>query len=87
MSPNTTRSELSATDDRSSDPDALLPETVQLTAATIRRWRKAGYRVSEERAAPWLYLRARSSRESALYKVIGPDFQGSTAAYRGIRIA
>jgi len=42
----------------STDPNDLLPETVQLTAATIRGWRKAGYRVSEERVAPWLYLRA-----------------------------
>jgi hypothetical protein len=69
------------------DHEQQLPETVQLTGATLRRWRKAGYRVSEERVAPWLYLRAHSSRDSALYKVVGPDFHGPVAAYRGIRIA
>ena len=80
---NTTTPELGA----STDPDQLLPETVQLTAATIRGWRKAGYRVSEERVAPWLYLRARSSRESAVYKVIGPSFQGQSSTYLGVRVA
>ena len=80
---NTTTSELSP----STDPNELLPETVQLTAATIRGWRKAGYRVSEERVAPWLYLRARSSRESAVYKVVGPSFQGGSTTYLGVRVA
>jgi hypothetical protein len=80
---NTTNPELGA----SIDPDELLPETVQLTAATIRGWRKAGYRVSEERVAPWLYLRARSSRGSAVYKVVGPSFQGQSTTYLGVRIA
>ena len=80
---NTTTPELGA----STDPDQLLPETVQLTAATMRGWRKAGYRVSEERVAPWLYLRARSSRESAVYEVVGPSFQGQSTTYLGIRIA
>ena len=69
------------------DPNELLPETVQLTAATIRGWRKAGYRVSEERVAPWLYLRARSSRGSAVYKVVGPSFQGQSTTYLGVRVA
>ena len=76
---NTTTSELSA----GTGPDELLPET----AATIRGWRKAGYRVSEERVAPWLYLRARSSRGSAVYKVVGPSFQGQSTTYLGVRIA
>jgi hypothetical protein len=80
---NTTTSELSA----SIDPNELLPETVQLTAATIRGWRNAGYRVSEERVAPWLYLRALSSRGSAVYKVVGPSFQGGSTTYRGVRVA
>ena len=70
----------------STDPNDLLPETAQLTAATIRGWRKAGYRVSEERVAPWLYLRARSSRESAVYKVVGPSFQGQSTTYLGVRV-
>jgi hypothetical protein len=39
-----------------------LPETLQLTAATIRAWREAGYRVSEQRVANWLYLLARGNR-------------------------
>ena len=80
---NTTTSEPDATTDRNQP----FPDIVQLTATTIRDWRKAGYRVSEERAALWLYLRAHSSRESAVYKVVGPDFQGQAATYRGIRIA
>ena len=67
--------------------DQLLPETVHLTPATIRAWRNAGYRVSEERVAPWLYLRARSSWDSALYKVVGPSFQGESTSYLGIRVA
>jgi len=71
----------------STDPNDLLPETVQLTAATIRGWRKAGYRVSEERVAPWLYLRARSSQASAIYKVVGPSFQGQSTTYLGVRVA
>jgi hypothetical protein len=80
---NTTTPEVSA----STDPNQLLPETVQLTAATIRAWREAGYRVSEERVAPWLYLRARSSRDSVVYKVVGPSFRGQSPTYLGIRVA
>jgi hypothetical protein len=80
---HTTSSELSS----STEPDELLPETVHLTAATILGWRKAGYRVSEERVPPWLYVLARSGRESAVYKVVGPSFQGQFATYLGIRVA
>ena len=65
----------------------LLPETVQLTAATISAWRDAGYRVNEQRVASWLYLLARSNRESAVYKVIGPLFQGQAVVYQGVRVA
>jgi hypothetical protein len=64
-----------------------LPETVQLTAATIRAWREAGYRVSEQREANWVYLVALGNRESAVYKVIGPRFQGQAAVYEGCRVA
>ena len=79
---HTTSSELSA----STEPDELLPETVHLTAATILGWRKAGYRVSEERVPPWLYVLARS-HPSAVYRVVGPSFQGQFATYLGIRVA
>ena len=79
---NTTIPEVGA----STDP-SLLPEIVQLTAATILAWNKAGYRVSEERVSPWLYLRAHSSRDSALYKVVGPSFRGQTTSYLGTRVA
>ena len=64
-----------------------LPETVQVTAATIRGWRAAGYRVSEQRVASWLYVIVRSSCESAVYKVIGPVFRGQATLYRGVRVA
>lgn len=64
-----------------------LPETVQITAATIKTWREAGYRVSEQRVANWLYLDARSSWESALYKLVGPCFSRQTAFYEAWRIA
>jgi hypothetical protein len=79
----TTTGELSA----STDPDQLLPEIVQLTAATIRGWRKAGYRVREERVAPWLILQVHNSRESAIYRVVGPSFQGQSTTYLGVRVA
>ena len=64
-----------------------LPETVQLTAATIRAWREAGYRVNEQRVANWLYLLARGNPESAVYRVVGPRFCGQAAVYEGVRIA
>lgn len=64
-----------------------LPETVQLTAATICAWRDAGYWVNEQRVANWLYLLARSNRESAVYKVIGPFFEGQAVVYEGVRVA
>src|SRR6266487_5844207 len=64
-----------------------LPETMQLTAATIRAWRVAGYQVSEHRAANWLYLLVRGNRESAVYKLVGPLFRGQTAIYEGVRVA
>src|SRR6266545_7827137 len=62
-----------------------LPEIMQLTAATIRALREAGYQVSEQRAGNWLYLLARSSRESAVYKLVGPLFRGQAAIYEGVR--
>ncbi len=64
-----------------------LPETMQLTAATIRAWREAGYQVSEHRAANWLYLLVRGNRESAVYKLVGPLFHGQAAIYEGVRVA
>ena len=64
-----------------------LPETVQFTADTISAWRKAGYRVSEQRKASWLYLVARSSFESAVYKLVGPRFAARGVVYDGRRIA
>lgn len=64
-----------------------LPESVQLTATGIRAWRAAGYRVSEQRVASWLYLLARGDEESAVYKVIGPRFEGQAAVYDGVRVA
>jgi hypothetical protein len=64
-----------------------LPETAQLTAATIRAWHAAGYRVNEQRAADWLYLLVRGNRESAVYKVIGPLFQAQAVVYQGVRVA
>jgi hypothetical protein len=63
-----------------------LPETVQLTAATIRAWRDAGYRVNEQREADWLYLLVRGNRESAVYKVRGPLFQAQVVVYQGVRV-
>jgi hypothetical protein len=80
---NTRTPEISA----GTDPNQLLPETVRLTTAAIRAWRKAGYQVSEERVAPWVYLRAGNGRDSALYKVIGPSFEGLSTSYLGIRVA
>jgi hypothetical protein len=70
-----------------SQPLEPFPETVQLTAATLRAWREDGYRVSEQRVADWLYLLARCNPESAVYKVIGPRFHGRAAVYEGIRVA
>jgi hypothetical protein len=70
-----------------SQPPQPLPETVQLTAATLRAWRQAGYRVSEQCVADWLYLLARGNPESAVYRVIGPRFDGRAAVYEGIRVA
>jgi len=64
-----------------------LPDTVQLTAATVRVWRERGYRISEQRVAGWLYLLARSDRESAVYKLIGPVFDDQLGYYQGLRIA
>jgi hypothetical protein len=64
-----------------------LPDTVQLTWATVRAWREAGYRISEQRVAGWLYLLARSDRESAVYKLVGPIFDGQLGHYPGRRIA
>jgi len=60
---------------------------MQLTAATIHDWREAGYQVSEQRAANWLYLLVRGNRESAVYKLVGPLFRGQTAIYEGVRVA
>lgn len=64
-----------------------LPETVQLTAATIRAWRAAGYRLSEQRRAGWLYFVARGHGESAVYQLVGPRFHGETGMYQAQRIA
>jgi hypothetical protein len=64
-----------------------LPESVRLNWTTIRSWRERGYRVSETRSAGWLYLLARSDRESAVYKIVGPVFDGQIGHYRGLRIA
>jgi hypothetical protein len=64
-----------------------LPDTVQLTWATLLAWRERGYRISERRVAPWLYLLARSDQESAVYKVVGPIFDGQLVHYQGRRIA
>jgi hypothetical protein len=64
-----------------------LPETVQLNAATLRTWRDAGYRLVEVRLRNWLYLQARGTEESAVYKITGPRFDGSTAVYDGWRVA
>lgn len=64
-----------------------LPESVRLSWTTIRAWRERGYRVSEERSAGWLYLLARSDRESAVYKIVGPVFDGQIGHYCGLRIA
>jgi hypothetical protein len=64
-----------------------LPETVQVTGDTVRAWRERGYRISEQRVAAWLYLLARSDLESALYKVVGPIFDGRLVHYRGLRVA
>ena len=69
------------------EPIQPLPETVELTAATICGWRGAGYRVYEQRVANRLYLLARSNRESAVYKVIGPFFRGQALVYQGVRVA
>jgi hypothetical protein len=63
------------------------PESAQLTAATIRAWRTAGWRVSEQHVANWLYLVVRSNQESAVYKVIGLVFRGQEAGYKGVRVA
>jgi hypothetical protein len=63
-----------------------LPETAQLSAATIRAWRDAGYRVNEQRVANWLYLLVRGNRESAVYKVMGPLFQAQAVVYQGVRV-
>jgi hypothetical protein len=70
-----------------SPPLEPLPETVHVTWDTIRTWRKLGYRVSEQRTADWLYLLARSDSESAVYKLVGPSFDGQLGQYRGWRIA
>ena len=64
-----------------------LPESVQVTAAVIGGWREAGYRVSEQRVAGWLYVIVRGTWESAVYKVIGPVFRGQAALYKGVRVA
>ena len=77
---------LTARTDPSQAPQPL-PETVQLTPATLRAWREAGYRVTEQRVANWLYLLARGDPESAVYRVIGPRFSGQAAVYEGIRVA
>jgi hypothetical protein len=64
-----------------------LPDTVDLTGAIIRTWRRCGYRISEQHVAGWLYVLARSDRETAVYKVVGPAFDGKHAHYRGLRMA
>jgi hypothetical protein len=64
-----------------------LPETVSLTRGTLRDWRERGYRTSEQRVAGWLYLVARSEQDAAVYKVVGPIFDGPLAHYEGRQIA
>jgi hypothetical protein len=64
-----------------------LPEAVRLTGDTVRAWRELGYRISEQWVAGWLYLLARSDRESAVYKAVGPIFDGELIYYRGRRVA
>ncbi len=78
---NTTTPELSA----NTETNEVLPETVQLTAATVRGWRMAGHRVSEERVAPSLHVLATSGRDSAVYKVVGPSFEGQSATCLVVR--
>jgi hypothetical protein len=64
-----------------------LPDTVHLTGEIIRGWRQCGYRITEQRVAGWLYLLARNHRESAVYKVAGPVFDGPHVHYHDLRIA
>jgi hypothetical protein len=64
-----------------------LPDSMTITAATIRSWRHAGYQVTEQRKAEWLYLIVRGAHESAIYKVVGPIFNGPVASYAGFRVA
>jgi hypothetical protein len=78
---------ITSASDAAADPSQQLPETARLTAATIRAWRDAGYRVNERRVANWLYVVVRGNRESAVYKVIGPFFQAQAVAYQGVRVA
>jgi hypothetical protein len=57
-------------------------------AATLRAWREAGYRVSEQRVADWLYLsRPRQSRSPPSTGSLVPRFHGRAAVYEGIRVA
>lgn len=69
---------------------AALPDNVRLTGTMIQAWRQRGFRISEYRSAGWLYLLARREGESAVYKIVGPVFEGTngrTGHYHGSRIA
>lgn len=63
------------------------PEILQVTVDTICGWWMAGFDISEHRDANWLYLVARGSGESAVYKIVGPYFSGDAVVYEGFRIA
>jgi hypothetical protein len=66
---------------------ASFPDAADITAVTIRCWRRAGYRINEERKEGWLYLFIRGAQDSAVYKLVGPLFHGPRASYEGLRIA
>lgn len=63
------------------------PESLPITAAVLRAFRRNGWTIAEQRLAGWHYLILRGHDQSAVYKLVGPLFDNAGSRYQGYRIA
>jgi hypothetical protein len=85
--PATTRELAPDVDAAVADPSSDPPEQLRITAVALRTLRRRGWTVAEQRKGGWLYLIARGSGQSAVYKLVGPQFDQTGSHYEGYRIA
>jgi hypothetical protein len=63
------------------------PDRLPITAGVLRAIRKHGWTIAEQQSAGWQYLILRGHAQSAVYKLVGPLFDGTGSRYQGYRIA